>query len=226
MRRILSVFLALALVACAEGQCVSIVGACGGGIDPETLARAQAAQCTSLSFEDLDEISGEVVELLLSIGGVIPPNATYSIATGDYTITLSIGLLAGIVTSSDDLSDGIGPGEAATATWELNGGLAGTARGEGVFTLARTSTTDFTVGGDGSTSHGTCEFDFTSINLAFDTASSLGPIGNIAFTGTSGGSPISGNIVLDGSDTALVSSRFDGKVLAFTIDLDTFLPSI
>jgi hypothetical protein len=216
MKRILTLFL-LALP----------LGGCGGSDgftpSPELLA---AAECVGLSLEDLNEIFGEVTDLLNSIGGVIPPNMTYDIATGDYTITLSFGTLAGTVVSPDDLDDGLGDGESATAPWALNGGLAGvaTVTGEGSITMARSTATNFTVSGNGAVTDGTCVLDSPAFNLAVNTASTLGPVGTLNFTGTTPGGVITGLMTFDGSDLARITSQFAGEAVTFYLDLDTFIP--
>jgi hypothetical protein len=198
---------------------------CGSGDSFTPTPELQAlADCTGLSLEELGEIYGEVLDLLDSIGGVIPPNATYDIADGDYTITLSIGTIAGVISSPDSLVDGLGVGESATATWALNGGLAGApaVTGEGSFTVARPNADVFNVSGNGATTDGTCDFDFPTLNLSTDIDSGLGPVGTITFTVTAPEGTLDGTMTFNGSTQARVVADFDGSTYTFFIDLVTF----
>jgi hypothetical protein len=215
MKRILPLVLAaLALVSCG-----------GSGSDFTPTPELQAlADCTGLSLEELGEIYGEVLDLLDSLGGVIPPNATYDIGNGDYTITLSFGTIAGVVSSPNVLIDGLDVGESATATWELNGGLAGAVQvtGEGSFTVARPTSTTFNVSGNGHTIDGTCDFNFSSLN--FSTTVGAGPVGTINFVVTAPEGVLDGTMVFNGSTVARVVAEFDGdgKTYGFYIDLITY----
>ncbi|HEX5137084.1 MAG TPA: hypothetical protein VFY93_08940 [Planctomycetota bacterium] len=212
MKRILPLLLsALVLVSCGSGDSFTPT--------PEQQA---LADCTGLSLEELGEIYGEVLDLLDSLGGVIPPNATYDIANGDYTIALSFGTLAGVVSSPNNLVDGLGVGETATATWALNGGLAGapTVTGEGSFTVARPTSTTFNTSGTGQTVDGTCSFDFSGLNLS--TTVGAGPVGTINFVATAPEGTLDGTITFNGSTVARVIADFDGKTYAFYIDLITY----
>ncbi len=199
---------------------------CGSGDSfnpsPELLA---AAQCTGLSLEDLVVIYNSLIDLLDEIGdGVIPPNATYNIATGAYTITLTIGDLAGIVSSPNNLADGFGVGETATTTFALNGGLAGppTLTAEGSFTVARASATNYTVSGLGGLLDGTCEFDISSLNFAVSTSTGLS--GTIVFDATTPDGTLDGTMTFTADPTARVIATFDGVSYTFFIDLVTFEP--
>jgi len=202
-----------------------VLASCGGSGSftptPELLA---VSNCSGVSLEDLGEIYGGVLDLLDSLGGVIPPNATYDIANGDYTITLSFGTIAGVVSSPNNLVDGLGVGETATATWLLNGGLAGlpTITGEGSFTVARPTSTTFNTSGDGHTVDGTCDFIFSSLNLSTTVGS--GPVGTINFVATSPEGSLDGTIVFNGSTLAHVVATFDGdgKTYGFYINLITY----
>jgi len=202
---------------------------CGSGDSfnpsPELLA---AAQCLGLSLEDLVDVYVGVLDLLGSIGGVIPPNMTYNIATGAYTITLGIGDLAGIVSSPNNLADGLGVGETATATWELNGGLAGapTLTAEGSFTVARATATNFTVSGIGGSADGTCEFDFSSLNFAVNESVSAAPTGTIVFEATTPDGVLDGTMTFTNASPTVtrVVATFDGVSYTFFIDLLTFEP--
>ncbi len=200
---------------------------CGSGdsFNPSAELLA-AAQCTGLSLEDLVEVYNETLDLLDSIGGVIPPNMTYNIATGAYTITISLGDIAGIVSSPNNLADGLGVGETATATWDLNGGLAGAGEvtAEGSFTVARATATNYTVSGQGGTADGTCQFDFSSLNFAVNTTSGLGPVGTIVFEGTTPDGTLDGTMTFNGGDTARIVATFDGVSYTFFLDLLTFEP--
>lgn len=190
---------------------------CGGsGPSAELLA---AAQCSGLGLEDLTEIYEEVTGFLASIGGTLPPNVTYT--APDYSITMSFGTLAGSVTSTDDISDGIDAGEAASASWNLAGGGV---TGNGTFTLDRIATQQFAIGGDGSVLDGACVFNATNVDLDIDLAPSLGPVGSFDFSALTPTGPILGTMTFDGSDTALVEAIYLGINVTFTIDLNTFTP--
>jgi len=213
MKRILPLLLsALVLVSC---------GGSGSTFTPTPELQA-LADCTGLSLEELGEIYGEVLDLLDSIGGIIPPNATYNIANGDYTITLTFGTIAGVVSSPNNLIDGLGVGETATATWDLNGGLAGAAAvtGEGSFTVARPTATTFNVSGNGHTIDGTCDFVFSSLNLS--TTVGVGPVGTINFVVTAPDGTLDGTMTFNGSTVARVIADFDGGTYAFYINLITY----
>lgn len=210
MRRILPVPMLL-LAACGGGG--------GSGPSAELLA---AAQCTGLSLGNLDEIFAEVTGLLAAIGDTLPPNVTYT--PPDYAITMSLGAIAGSVTSTDDISDGIDPGEAASASWNLSPLAGGVVTGNGTFTLDRIATDFFQVTGDGSVVDGLCVFNATNVDLDIDLASSLGPVGSFHFSGVTPNGPILGTMTFDGSSVALVEATFRGVSTTFTIDLDTFLP--
>jgi len=205
-----ALLLALFLAAC---------GGSGSGIDPNLLA---AAQCTGIGLENLDAIFSEVTGLLEAIGGTLPPNVTY--AAPDYTITTSFGTIAGSVTSTDDISDGIDAGEAASASWNLAPLAGGVLAGNGTFNLSRLTDALFTVTGDGSVVDGTCVFNATNVDLDVDLATALGPVGSFDFNGVTPNGPITGTMTFDGSAAAAVEALFLGLTTTFTIDLDTFLP--
>jgi hypothetical protein len=199
-----------------------VLAACGGdgsSVDPNLFA---AAQCTALGLEDLDAIFSEVTDLLASIGGTLPPNVTYT--PPDYTLTMSLGTVAGSVTSTDDISDGIDPGEAAIASWNLTPLAGAGVAGNGTFNLSRITDVTFTIGGDGSIVDGACVFNATNVDLDLDLSSSLGPVGSFDFNGVTPSGPILGTMTFDGSSTAVVEALFLGVTTTFTIDLDTFVP--
>lgn len=214
MKRLLPLLLsALVLVSCGSGD----------SFNPSAELQA-AADCTGLSLEDLVAIYNSVIDLLDEIGdGVIPPNATYNIATGAYTITLTIGDVTGTVSSAFNLNDGLGVGESATAIWDLNGGLAGAeVTGEGTFTVARATATSYTVSGLGGLLDAACQFDFSSLNFAVTTVTGL--TGTIVFEGTTPDGTLDGTMTFNGSPTARIVATFDGVSYTFFIDLATFEP--
>ncbi len=202
-----------------------LVTGCGSGdsFNPSVELQA-AADCAGLSLENLVIIYNSLIDLLDEIGdGVIPPNATYDIATGAYTITLTIGDVAGTVSSPNNLNDGLGVGESATATWDLNGGLAGAeVTGEGTFTVARSTATNFTVSGLGGLLNPDWEFDISSLNFAVSSATGL--TGTIVFEGTTPDGVLDGAMTFTGQPTARVVATFDGVSYTFFIDLVTFEP--
>jgi hypothetical protein len=203
-----------------------LLAGCGSGdsFNPSPELQA-AADCTGLSLENLVIIYSSVLDLLDEIGdGTIPPNATYNIATGAYTITLTIGDLAGVVSSAFNLNDGLGVGESATATWALNGGLAGapTLDAEGSFTVARATASSYTVSGIGGLLDTGCQFDFSSLNFAVDTA--VGLTGTIVFDATTPGGVLDGTMTFNASPNARVVATLDGVSYTFFIDLITFEP--
>ena len=120
--------------------------------------------------------------------------------------------------------DGLGVGETATATWALNGGLAGAPAvvGDGSFTVARPSSDVFNVSGTGELSDGTCLLDFTGLNLSTDIDSGLGPVGTIMFTVSSPAGMIDGTTTFNGTTVARVVADFDGATVVFFIDLVTY----
>lgn len=202
-----------------------LLAGCGSGdsFNPSPELQA-AADCTGLSLENLVVVYGAVLDLLDEIGdGTIPPNATYNIATGAYTITLTIGDLAGVVSSAFNLNDGLGVGESATAIWELNGGLAGAeVTGEGTFTVARATATNYTVSGLGGLLDTACQFDYSSLNFAVSTTAGL--TGTIVFDATTPGGVLDGTMTFNASPNARVVATFDGVSYTFFIDLITFEP--
>lgn len=199
---------------------------CGSGDSfnpsPELLA---AGECAGLSLENLVQIYNNVLELLDQIGdGTIPANMTYNIANGVYTMDLALGDVGGVVTSAFNLNDGLGVGESATATWELNGGLAGVAvTGEGSFTVARSTASTFNVSGFGGMVDGTCEFDFSSLNFSVTTGTG-GPVGTIVFEATTPDGILDGTMTFNAGSTARIVATFDGVSYTFLIDLVTFEP--
>lgn len=200
-----------------------LLAACGGdgsGVDSNLLA---AAQCTALGLEDLDLIFSEVTDLLASIGGTLPPNVTYT--PPDYTLTMSLGTVAGSVTSTDNIADGIDAGESASASWNLTPLAGVTVTGNGTFNLARVTDVVFAITGDGSVVDGTCVFNATNVDLDLDLSSGLGPVGSFDFNGVTPSGPILGTMTFDGSSTAAVEALFLGVTTTFTIDLDTFVVS-
>ena len=204
--------------------CILVAG-CGSGdsFNPSPELQA-AADCLGLSLEDFALIYNNVLELLDQIGdGVIPANMTYTIATGAYTMDLAIGDITGVVTSAANLNDGLDVGESATATWELNGGLAGVEQtGEGSFTVARATASRYTVSGFGGLLDGTCEFEYSSLNFTFDTPTGL--TGTMLFDATTPDGVLDGTITFNGSPTARIVATFDGVSYTFFIDLATFEP--
>jgi hypothetical protein len=203
-----------------------LLPACGGGgggksTDPNLVA---AAQCVSDGLANLDEIFASVSEFLASIGGSLPGGVTYDAGTGDFSITMSLGTIDGNVSSMDDISDGIDPGEAASAVWSLNPAVGMTVTGSGVFDLSRTTTTVFSVTGQGSAVDGTCALNATNVDLTLDLASSLGPVGSFDFDAATTTGAVAGTMSFDGSDTADVTATFGGIQVSFSIDLNTFVP--
>lgn len=198
-----------------------LVAACGGGGGSGVSAELRSAgQCASLNLGNLNDVFAEVTDFLGAIGGMMPPSVNYS-TPPDYAITTSFGTIAGSVTSLDVISDGIDAGEAATASWNVTGGSIG---GNGTFTLDRTSTTVFTIGGNGSVVDGTCVINVSNVDLDLDLASSLGPVGSFDFDAVTPGGPMTGTMTFDGSDIAVVEALFLGVLVTFEIDLNTFQP--
>lgn len=216
MKRLLPLFLSTLVLFAGCGS--------GDSFNPSPELQA-AADCTGVSLENLVVIYSAVLDLLDEIGdGVIPPNATYNIATGAYTITLTIGDLAGVVSSAFNLNDGLGVGESATATWQLNGGLAGapTLTAEGSFTVARATASNYTVSGTGGLLDTGCQFDFSSLNFAVSTTAGL--TGTIVFDTTTPDGVLDGTMTFNAQPTARVVATFDGVSYTFSIDLVTFEP--
>ncbi len=201
-----------------------LLAACGGGGSGASAELRAAALCTGLGLEDLDLLFAEVTGFLASIGDTLPPNVTYTVP--DYAITASFGTIAGSVTSTDDISDGIDAGEAATATWNLTPLAGGSVTGDGTFTLDRVTIDFFQVSGNGSVVDGACVFNATNVDLDIDLASTLGPVGSFDFSAVTPSGPIVGTMTFDGSNLAQVEAIFLGVTTTFTIDLDDFLPNL
>jgi hypothetical protein len=199
-----------------------VLVSCGGsdGFTP-TPEQQALADCTALDLGHLGLVYGEILNLFEAIPGA-PVGGTYDIANGDYTLTLSVGAVAGVVSSTDQINDGIDVGESATATWALNGGLAGapTVTGEGSFTIARPSSTTFNVSGNGEVIDGTCDFTFT--NLSFTITSTAGLTGTVLFTVDAPQGTITGTMTFNGSDFARVVADLAGVTYTFYIDLVTY----
>ncbi len=211
MKRILPLLLsALALASCGSGDSFTPT--------PEQQA---LADCTAIDLEHLGLVYGEILDLFEAIPGA-PAGGTYDIVDGDYTLTTSAGGIVGVVSSSDTISDGIDVGESATATWALNGGLAGVpaATGEGSFTIARPSSTTFNVSGNGEVIDGTCDFTFT--NLSFTVTSAAGLQGTVLFTVEAPAGTLTGTMTFNGSDFARVVAELDGITYTFYINLVTY----
>lgn len=201
-----------------------VLASCGGGgsngFTPTPELQA-LADCTGLSIEELGEIYGELYQLITALGGTIPPGDIYAYDTGVYTIPLTIGTLTGVIAPAPDLIDGLGVGELATATLELNGGLAGSsATGEGSLTFARSSATIYNVSGNGELLDGTCQFTFSGLNFTTDDGAI--PFGTITFTVTAPEGTLNGTVTLNGTNTARVVATFDGSTVIFFIDLITY----
>src|SRR5262245_12531494 len=122
--------------------------ACGGSGGSVSAEIGAVGQCTSGNLEVLDMVFNEVTGFLGAIPGPFPAGVTYT--PPDYAITGSFGSIAGSVTSPDDISDGIGAGESVSASWNLTPTGGATASGNGTFTLDRTSSVVFAIGGNGS----------------------------------------------------------------------------
>lgn len=207
--------LPLALGACSSDDVIN-------ALSPDLL---QVAQCTGTSLEELDVIFSGVVGLLGAIGGTLPGNVTYDDMTGDYTIDSVSGPITGVVSSTFDISDGVDPGESASATWDLNGGLAQTGvLGSGTFTVSRPDANTIQVTGSGGLDSGACAFTVNSFNLTINLAAEGGPTGTLAFDATADGETLDGTMTFDGSDIARVLGTFQGATASFSIDLNNFLP--
>jgi len=197
------------------------LGACSSDelalLNPDLL---QIAQCTGTSLEELDNLFSEVVGFLGAIGGTLPGNVTYDEMTGDYTIDSVSGPITGVVTSSDDISDGVDENESATATWTLSGGVTGT----GSFTVSRPGPDTIQVTGTGDLENGDCTFDVNSFSISIDLSSEGGPTGTIDFDATNTDGLLTGTMSFDGSDIARVLGTFNGGAASFRIDLNSFLP--
>jgi hypothetical protein len=216
MKRMLSLLLVLPLLLCSCGS--------DGDFVPSAELVA-AAQCLGISLEDLAEMYDEVVGMIGSLGGVLPANVNYDYNTGVYTITASFGTISGVVTSLDDLDDGLGVPESATATWET-GSLAGAPAfgASGTFTVVRPSTPQINISGTGMIVDGTCAFDMTALNLSENNTSTLGAVGTFAFSSTVPEGVLAGTMIFNGTSTALVDATFDGEDVSFYFNLDTFEP--
>ena len=212
---LLPLFLSLALGACSSDEIAAL--------SPDLL---QVAQCTGTSLEELDTIFSEVVGLLGAIGGTLPANVTYDDVSGAYTINSIAGPIEGVVSSVDDISDGVDVNESATATWDLNGGLAQTGGviGTGAFTVNRPGANTLVVTGTGGLENGDCLFDVTGFTLTIDLDAEGGPAGTLDFDATADGETLDGTMSFDGSDIANVSGNFKGALVNFLLDLNTFLP--
>jgi len=212
---LLPLLLSLALGACSSDEIAAL--------SPDLL---QIAQCTGTSLEELDNIFSEVVGLLGAIGGTLPANVTYDDVTGVYTINSIAGPITGVVSSVDDISDGVDENESATATWDLNGGLAGSGGviGTGSFTVNRPDANTVAVTGSGGLANGDCTFDITSFSLSIDLDAEGGPAGTLDFDATADGETLDGTMSFDGSDIANVTGNFNGGLVGFLIDLNSFLP--
>jgi len=201
-----------------------LLAACNSGSSTNP-ALVAAGQCASLGLADLDQIFSEVNGFLASIGGTLPPNVTYDPnVSPDFSIAVSFGTIDGTVTSTDDISDGIDPGESASATWSINPGAGVLLTGAGTFNLTRTAAQAFAITGTTSVVDGTCTFSASGIDLALDLTSGLGPAGSFDFNATTLSGPLVGTMTFDGSDTAVVDAMFLVSSVMFTIDLNTFTP--
>jgi len=116
--------------------------------------------------------------------------------------------------------------ESATATWDLNGGLAGSGGviGTGAFTVNRPDADTLVVTGTGGLENGDCTFDITGFSLSIDLAAEGGPAGTIDFDATVDGETLDGTMSFDGSDIANVAGNYKGALVNFLLDLNTFLP--
>ncbi|MHC4162961.1 MAG: hypothetical protein ACYTDU_12115 [Planctomycetota bacterium] len=210
---LLPLLLSVALSACSSDDIAAL--------DPDLL---QIAQCTGLSLEELNTVFEEVLGFVGNIGGTLPGNVTYDEMTGDYTIDSIAGPITGVVSSADDISDGLDENEAA-ATWDLNGGLASVGvTGTGAFDMSRPGPDLIQVTGSGSLVDQDCMFNLTSFNVSLDLSSEGGPIGDLVFDAMITDGVLNGVMDFDGSDIAGVNGDFNGASVSFRIDLNTFLP--
>jgi len=199
-----------------------LLAACAGSDSFTPTPEQEAlANCTALDLSHFAIVYGDVLDLFEAIPGA-PPGGTYDIVDGDYTLATTLGAMVGVVSSADVITDGIDVNESATATWELNGGLAGAAAptGEGTITVARPSASVFNISGDGGLLDGTCEFTFT--NLSFTVSATLGLQGTVLFTVDAPQGMLSGTMTFNGSDTARVVATLSGITYTFYINLITF----
>jgi hypothetical protein len=184
------------------------------------------AQCLGPSLEDILRAHGGIAALLDSLGDAPPASTTFDVATGEYTITILIGpsvvTLTGIVSSPDELGDGLTIGEEATATWEMDGFHPGAfATGDGSFQFMRSSATGFTVTGSGSIADDEgCELDVTSLDLTESSSSDFG-VGMLVFSGRSSAGTITGTVTFDGTEGADIAAQFKGEVRMWTFHLPT-----
>ncbi|MHC4548390.1 MAG: hypothetical protein ACYTEZ_06390 [Planctomycetota bacterium] len=218
----LCLVLALALAGCSSS---------GDGI-PVDLDLLALAQCTGLTLSDANVIVLGILDLLGSIPGPpLPPGTTYDAGTGDYSVDLDFdddgtpdATVSGVISSPDDISDGIDPGEKANSTWNLT---SGPVMGGGVFDFDRLSATALQMTGNGSFSaQQSCDFDMPSADITFplNDPTGMGPTGSLSYTVTAPAGSISGAISFDGSSVATVNATYAGGSVTFRIDLDTFLP--
>jgi hypothetical protein len=130
--------------------------------------------------------------------------------------------LTGVVSSPDELGDGLATGEEATATWGMDGFHPGSfATGDGSFHFVRTSATGFTVSGNGSTVDDEgCELDVTSLDLTESSSSNVG-VGMFVFSGRSSPGTITGTVTFDGTEGADIAAQFKGEVRMWTFHLPT-----
>jgi len=207
----------------------SVIAGCGGDgssfvPDAEQLA---AAECSATSLSYLNIAFAEIMDFLSAIGGTLPPEVTYDDTTGDFSIASLLGTISGNVSSTDDISDGIGAGESVSATWDINPGIAGVVgvTGAGVFNVSRPTTNEFTILGNGQVDDTTCSLAVPQIDLDIDLLSQLGPQGSLAFSATGAFGIFAGTMSFDGSDLARVVASLNSVPLpTFWIDLNTFQP--
>jgi hypothetical protein len=221
MARPRRLLLVLALAGCSEVDvgCIDITGACP---DDDSVM----ALCLSTSFADVVRAKEGIAALVESMGGPPPANTTFDVTTGSFEITIPLGAasatLSGVLSSPDDIGNGVDIGEEVTATWTLERPyLDSAATGDGSFTFVRFSPTDFTVSGTGSWSddEGGCELGVSSLSLTGSSSTDFGT-GTLVFSGRSSGGTITGTVTFDGSASADIVCRFQGEDRLWTFNFE------
>jgi len=189
-----------------------------------------AGDCLGVGMQDAFEMLLGVLDLAAAVDdpGSQPAGVNYDPSNGEFTISLDLdgdgtpdAAVNGMVTSSDDISDGFATGESFTMQWSFGGVL----NGSGGFTVTRDSASEYTVTGSGSVqdSAEACSVAMTDVDVSLDSAQDLPATvtdGTITFTVDA----LGGTITFTGTVTADVEGDLGSDAVSFVLDLVMFEP--
>jgi len=204
--------------------------ACSGeaDIDLPGIRRIQIGRSTAAGVRRLSAVQRAMWEVAILTGNpaVLPAGGFYDPDTGEFSIEVDTtndgfpdSTLGGFVTSTDDISDGIDPGESADFGWVVSGEVSGA----GDTRVTGTGPERYLLAG---TAHlfDLVQFDFEVSDIALEFGGSETPLGgSLSYIASSFDlESMDGTLNFDGTERATGTGEFEGEDLTFDVKLDTY----